>query len=437
VRWHASKRPPEPAMEPASHRTEETGPAPKKADGILALQRSAGNQAVQKLLPQTPGEPIPEGDRARLESAFGRELNEVRIHRDQVSGELAQQAGADAFTAGRDIYFAPGAYGYQTMAHEITHVVQQEQATTQLPGENTGLEQEAKMASSAVMAGDAAGIANTTAAPAMQRQPVPGAQPSTLKLLPNYSLTLDNFETEKSQLKGDHKAKLDDFAEHLKSTLSGAPASVITIVGYADAPGTELHNLGVGQQRANAVREYLMAKGISGEALHASSLGEHSPVVKTTGHEPKNRRVEIDVVERGALKSTIPPLSPATKPVTPTPSKPVDLSYHPRTQLPGPDEEFADRLRQLDQAVREAQEAENAKPGTSIADHFGRIGRTVAKKLGLPQWVQDRFESMGKDIPSKGAQAVFDQIAADRSLDGNTKNAIRAVIDSLMRMRVK
>ncbi len=432
MRWHASKRPQEPALEPASHRAEETEAAPQKADGILALQRSAGNQAVQKLLPQAQGESIPEEARARLEPAFGRDLSEVRIHRDPVSGELAQQAGAVAFTAGRDIYFAPGAYGYETMAHEITHVIQQEQAVTQLPGEDAGLEREAAMASSSVMAGDAAGIANAAAAPAMQRQPAPGAQPSAPKLLPNYSLALDNFDTDKFQLKGDHRAKLDDFAEHLKSTLSSSPGSVITIVGYADAPGTELHNLGVGQQRANAVREYLIAKGIPGDALHASSLGEHLPVVKTAGHEPKNRRVEIDVVERGALKSTMPPLSPAPKPVAPAPSKSVDLTYHPKD--PTPEEELT---RKIDQAVREAQLTEKAKPGTSVADLFGRLGRDVAKKLGLPQWVQDRFESLGKDLPSKGAQAVFDQVAGDRSLDDNTKNAIRTVIDALMRMRVK
>lgn len=437
MRWHASKRPAEPAPEATPHRAEEIGPATQKAGGILALQRSIGNRAVQQVLPQTPGESIPEEDRARLELAFGRELSEARIHRDQDSGELAQQLGAVAFTAGREIYFAPGAYSYETMAHEITHVVQQEQATTQLPGEIAGLEQEAATVSSAVMAGNAARAANTAAAPAVQRQLVPGAQPSTPKLLPNYPLTLNNFDTEKSQLKNDQKAKLDDFAEHLKGTLSGAPASVVTIVGYADAPGTELHNLGVGQQRANAVREYLISKGISGETLHASSLGGYSPVVKTMGHEPKNRHLEIDVVERGGLKSKMPAPSPAVDAVALTAPKPVDLTYHPKVQLPAPREEFADRLRQLDQVVREAQEAEKAKPGTSVADHFGRIGRNVAKPMGLPQWIQDRFESFGKDIPSKGTEAVFDQIAADRSLDGNTKNAIRAVIDSLMRMRVK
>jgi len=399
---------------------------------MLALQRSAGNQAVQKLLPQREGDPIPDEERGKLEAAFGRDLSEIRIHRDQ---SAASCQSATAFTSGRDIYFAPGGYGAETLAHEVTHVIQQQQASEWLPNEDKSQERQAVSASSAVMAGHAADVAGVSAAPAVQRQPVPGTQPPSLTLLATYGLTLDNFDNDKFELSGDHKTRLDEFSERLKTTLSSAPGSVITITGFADAPGTELHNLGLGQQRANAVRDYLIAKGLPAEMLHASSLGEHSPVVETEGHEARNRRVEIEVVERGSLKPAFVPPSITIKPLPQIPPKTVDLTYHPK--IPTPSEEFADRLRQIDKAVHEAQEAEKARPGTSVADRFGRLGREVARKLGMPQWMQDRVESLARDVPSKGGQAVIDQAAGERSLDANTKNAIKAIIDALMRMKVE
>lgn len=437
--WRASKRPEEraPELDPQRKLESETGP-PQKQDRILALQRSVGNQAVQKLLPQNEGEPIAEETRQELEAAFGKDLSDVRVHRDQAAAELATGADANALTTGREIYFAAGGYNAGTLAHEVSHVIQQGQATSYLLGEDAALERQADTASSRVMSGRVAEVSRVTAVPGMQRQTVPGTQQSSLKLLPTYSLTLDSFDTDKFTLSSNHKEKLDDFAKRLKNTLSGAPDAIITIVGFADAPGTEPHNLGLGQQRANTVRDYLIGKGVPADVLHASSLGEQVPVVETKGHEALNRRVEIDVVERSSFKPSpvvTPPSLGQTPPVAPP--KGIDLTYHPKIHEPTPSEEFQDKLRQIDKAVREAQEAERARPGTSAADVFGRVARDAAKKLGFPKWVQDRAESLAEDLPSKGVQAVFDQITGDKSLDANTQNAIKAMIDALMRMKVK
>jgi outer membrane protein OmpA-like peptidoglycan-associated protein len=438
--WHASRRSQDWAHEPPSPQKPESEPLPpQKLDGILALQRSIGNQAVQKLLPHAEGEPLPAGERQDLEAAFGKDLSEVRVHRDQEAADLAAAAGAKAFTTGRDIYFAPGGYGPDTLAHEVTHVIQQGQAASHAPGEDATLEHQAVEASSAVMSGHVAEVSSPLTAPSMQRQPQTGTQQSSLTLMPTYSLTLDNFDTDKFNLKPGHTEKLDHFAERLKNTLSSSPSTVITIVGFADAPGTELHNLGLGQQRAKAVREYLIGKGVPADALYASSLGEHVPVVETKGHEPRNRRVEIHVVERSSFKPFL-ELAPSTSvklPQVVTPTEP-DITHHfYRFHVPTPSEQYQQKQHEIDQAVREAAEAEKAKPGTSIADFFGKVGRDVAKKLGLPQWVQDGFESLAKDAPSKGAQAVYDQIAAGKNPDANTQNAIKALIDALMQLKVR
>jgi hypothetical protein len=119
------------------------------------------------------------------------------------------------------------------------------------------------------------------------------------------------------------------------------------------------------------------------------------------------------------------------------PEKGIDLKYHPERHEPTPSEEFQERFRQIDQAVREAQEAEKGKTGTSAADLAGHVLRNAAKKLGLPKWIQDRAETLGQELPSKGAQAVLDQIAGDTGLGANTQNALKALVDAFMRMKVK
>jgi hypothetical protein len=117
---------------------------------LLSLQSLGGNQAVRRLVQDSPGEPPAGGDvadrirgklgrgeplagqpRGALESAMGGDFGGVRIHRDAESADLAQRLGARAFTTGQDIFFGSGAYdpasprGYHTLAHELTHTMQQ------------------------------------------------------------------------------------------------------------------------------------------------------------------------------------------------------------------------------------------------------------------------------------------------------------------------
>lgn len=66
-----------------------------------------------------------------LESKFGHDFEDVRIHDGADAARLNEEIHAEAFTHGRDIYFSEGAYrpqtkaGRQLLAHELTHVVQQ------------------------------------------------------------------------------------------------------------------------------------------------------------------------------------------------------------------------------------------------------------------------------------------------------------------------
>ncbi|MGI5911855.1 MAG: DUF4157 domain-containing protein [Syntrophomonadaceae bacterium] len=80
---------------------------------------------------QSGGQPLPESTRNFMESRFGADLSQVRVHTGSAAEQLSQELRAEAFTHGKDIYMAPGRYnphaqaGQRLLAHEITHVIQQ------------------------------------------------------------------------------------------------------------------------------------------------------------------------------------------------------------------------------------------------------------------------------------------------------------------------
>jgi hypothetical protein len=77
------------------------------------------------------GRPLAPDVREDMEARFGHDFSAVRIHDDQVAHESAEAVGASAYTIGSDIVFRRGGYdpssraGRLTLAHELTHVLQQ------------------------------------------------------------------------------------------------------------------------------------------------------------------------------------------------------------------------------------------------------------------------------------------------------------------------
>lgn len=81
---------------------------------------------------QGSGRPLPQPVRGAMEQAFDADFHLVRVHADGESDRLSRSFAARAFTAGRNIFFRGGEYhpgsraGQQLLAHELTHVVQQD-----------------------------------------------------------------------------------------------------------------------------------------------------------------------------------------------------------------------------------------------------------------------------------------------------------------------
>lgn len=105
------------------------------------------------------------------------------------------------------------------------------------------------------------------------------------------------FDFDKSDIKSSEAAKLDDAIAKLNSMKKGK--IVIKLDGHTDSFGTEQYNVGLGERRGQAVRQYLMSHNVNAESISITSYGESKPAESndTGAGRAKNRRVEVMVVE--------------------------------------------------------------------------------------------------------------------------------------------
>ncbi|MDP2255158.1 MAG: OmpA family protein [Polaromonas sp.] len=102
------------------------------------------------------------------------------------------------------------------------------------------------------------------------------------------------FDFDKSVLKPEGKAKLDDLIGKIKDI----NLEVIIAVGHTDSIGSDAYNQKLSVRRSEAVKAYLVSKGIEKNRVYTEGKGEKQPVAdnKTAEGRAKNRRVEIEVV---------------------------------------------------------------------------------------------------------------------------------------------
>jgi hypothetical protein len=133
--------------------------------------------------------------------------------------------------------------------------------------------------------------------------PVPNVKLSRPSLLgpAEGSATLDGFATNSAALTSNHRRQLRALAGSLQHLLSQPSGGRVQAVGHTDVVGTEEHNDRLGQQRADAVRDELVADGLHASDIHTSSLGESVPVVDTPRADPRNRRVEVSFAPGSGL----------------------------------------------------------------------------------------------------------------------------------------
>ncbi|APR86342.1 Hypothetical protein A7982_11691 [Minicystis rosea] len=239
-----------PRAEPARDRaTSKRTTPPLSQGGLSFFQRTIGNRAVTRLLAEagdgalqmkrstrepsdatpveSPGAPLAGEVRTKMSDAFGVDLSDVRIH----EGGAASALGADAFTIGTDIHFAPGCYdatgrrGLALLGHELTHVVQQKAGRAAARGDSVVVNADRALEAEA----DALGAR----AAAGERVTVRGASPGGIQCGNDASKQSggaprrrrNSVEKQKDDDEEWVKNAPSDFSRHIASTANQRPSS--------------------------------------------------------------------------------------------------------------------------------------------------------------------------------------------------------------------
>ncbi|MFG2721097.1 DUF4157 domain-containing protein [Streptomyces sp. NPDC048416] len=124
-----------------------------------AVQRSAVHDVLR-----TGGRPLDDATRGDMESRLGADFSDVRIHNDSAAKASAAEVGARAYTSGSHVVIGAGGGDPHTLAHELTHVIQQRQGPVAGTDNGSGLkvsdpsdrfEREAEANAARVMSGPA------------------------------------------------------------------------------------------------------------------------------------------------------------------------------------------------------------------------------------------------------------------------------------------
>ena len=141
---------------------------------------------------------------------------------------------------------------------------------------------------------DGALQAPAAAAPAPAAAPVPPPPPAPVAAQKVTYAADAFFDFDKSVLKPEGRAKLDD----LVGKIQGINLEVIIAVGHTDSIGSDAYNQRLSVRRAEAVKAYLVSKGIERNRIYTEGKGKKQPIASNATAEgrAKNRRVEVEVV---------------------------------------------------------------------------------------------------------------------------------------------
>ena len=382
------------------------------ADGITRPESTAALQ--RKSAPQTDsdtkaagsgGQAMDKETHCFMSNRFGTDFSKVKIHTDQQSTNLNRQLNAKAFTVGNDIYFKAGEYqpsanaGKKLLAHELTHVLQQNKGNT----------------------------------PAIQRQVMPDVDlrenASPLMASSLGSVEINKFPTGSAEIPIAGLAALKNAASQILFFLKKYPMSTVKVTGHTDTVGTDGNNELLGEERAIAVRDFLLQEGVPAEIITTESKGETEPAVPTKNNvsQPANRRVTV-FFQVSAIKTSFGTggLKPPSKLGTPADPPPkIDLTPKPVPEGIPP---YADRgiWWEMEERIREAEKG-LPKKDKSLQDFaidklMDKVFDPIIKKL--PVSVRKKARELTRKALEAGTEKACDAIP-DEALKAACKATIK------------
>lgn len=231
---------------------------------------------------------------ARSLSVQRQEVERIQQEKDSAAAAAAAKAKAEADAAAERQAELTAAKEAQMKAEGEARATQQK-AAADAAANKAAMEQAALQAKEQAARDEAARAHATTAALRAQ----------LLKQLNDVLQTTDTqrglvvnmadvlFETGKYALSTDAQLKL----AKLSGIIQAHPGLNLAIEGYTDTTGTPDFNMKLSQQRADAVREFLISQGLTADTISSQGMGQANPIAdnSTAAGRKQNRRVEIIV----------------------------------------------------------------------------------------------------------------------------------------------
>jgi len=127
--------------------------------------------------------------------------------------------------------------------------------------------------------------------------PPPSAPPSAGTMIDRLSSAVQDayFDYDKSDIRGDAQATLQQDAAALKSILADFPNATIVVEGHCDDRGSAEYNLGLGDRRASSAKDFLVQLGVPADRLKTISYGKERPQCTDENEScwQKNRRAHF------------------------------------------------------------------------------------------------------------------------------------------------
>jgi outer membrane protein OmpA-like peptidoglycan-associated protein len=394
------------------------------------------NPLVNEVL-QSGGHPLNDDSRNFMESRFGYNFSNVRIHDDGKAVKSAESINAKAYTHGSNIVLNKNinhnsAAGHHLLAHELSHVIQQ----------------------------SGGGVANNI----VQRQPL-SSDKSDLAIpsvdlrdtaSPLLASALGSAEISRFKLGGyevpkEGKDTLRYSAKQIIFFLSKFPRSSVTIKGFTDKVGDGENNMTLGQRRADAVKDFLRQEGVPDEVISIESKGENEPAVQTKDNvpEPRNRRVQVIFnVHKGSVSFGMDlKLRPPEK-LTDTPKPPekppisLTVPKEPERRIPFRDPDEGSQWKKMEENQRKIEEFDRKNPPKkrSVTDVIidGVMDTTIKpilKKLPLSKDMREKAEGLIRKGIEAGTEKAIDSVIDALPGDSSEKDALKSAAKGLIKQK--
>lgn len=128
-----------------------------------------------------------------------------------------------------------------------------------------------------------------------------GENPDPRDVARALSIQVINFELDKAIIPEVNKPFLDRAA----TIIQQVPDMELMIIGHTDNQASNAYNMNLSRERAEAVKEYLVSKGVDASKLTTKGMGETDPIADNSTEQGRfrNRRIEFTVYDESALNS--------------------------------------------------------------------------------------------------------------------------------------